>query len=139
VTVRLRLVLGSGIVFGAVVVLSGLMPTYLTFALVAPVLGVAALTLITSANMYMQLHSAAEVRGRVMALYLMVFMGGTPLGAPLIGWVGENLGARWTLLLGGGITVAGVLLATAVHAWLGRRRAAARPGRMGVPARAASF
>ena len=41
------------------------------------------------------------MRGRVMALYMMIFMGGTPLGAPLVGWVGETFGARWTLILGG--------------------------------------
>ena len=58
--------------------LAGLMPSYLTFALLAPVTGLTALTFITSANTYMQLHTDAGVRGRVMALYLMIFMGGTP-------------------------------------------------------------
>ena len=67
------------------VVLAGLMPSYLTFALLAPVTGLTALTFITSANTYMQLHTDAGVRGRVMALYLMIFMGGTPIGAPIIG------------------------------------------------------
>ena len=62
--------------------LAGLMPSYLTFALLAPVTGLTALTFITSANTYMQLHTDAGVRGRVMALYLMIFMGGTPVGAP---------------------------------------------------------
>ena len=69
-----------------------------------------------------------------MALYLMVFMGGTPLGSPLIGWIGEVLGARWTLIAGGAITVAGVLVASAVYlraghhhvvVWEGRRARAA--------------
>ena len=49
----------------------------------------------------MQLHTDPGMRGRVMALYMMIFMGGTPLGAPVIGWVGETFGARWTLILGG--------------------------------------
>ncbi len=60
-----------------------------------------ALTMITAANAFMQLHTDAGMRGRVMALYMMIFIGGTPLGAPLIGWVGEEFGARWTLILGG--------------------------------------
>ena len=57
--------------------------------------------MITSANTFMQLHTDRGMRGRVMALYMMIFMGGTPLGAPLVGWVGETFGARWTLILGG--------------------------------------
>ena len=76
--VRHRLVVGSALAFGASVMLAGLMPSYLTFALLAPVTGLTALTFITSANTYMQLHTDAGVRGRVMALYLMIFMGGTP-------------------------------------------------------------
>ena len=79
---RHRLVVGSALAFGATVVLAGLMPTYLTFALLTPVTGLTALTFITSANTYMQLHTDAGVRGRVMALYLMVFMGGTPSARP---------------------------------------------------------
>jgi len=56
----------------------------------------------------------------VMALYMMIFIGGTPLGAPLIGWVGETWGARWTLLVGGAATVVGTLLSAAL--FLGLRR-----------------
>lgn len=108
--VRLRLVVGSAVVFGASVVLAGTMPSYVTFAVVTPMTGLSALTLITSANTYMQLNTEAGVRGRVMALYLMVFMGGTPIGAPLIGWIGEEWGARWTLLGGGALTIGGVVL-----------------------------
>ncbi len=121
--VRLRLVLGAAVAFGVVEILSGLMPTYLTFALVLPLVGLASLTMITAANTFMQLHTDAGMRGRVMALYLTIFMGGTPLGAPLIGWVGEAFGARWTLILGGAATSLGVLLAAALHARAVRRRA----------------
>ena len=113
--VRQRLVVLSALAFGGVVVLSGLMPSYLTYALIAPVTGVLALTFITSANTYMQLHTAAGVRGRVMALYLMVFMGGTPVGAPVIGWIGEAYGARWALVGGGLLTIAGVGLAALLY------------------------
>ena len=77
------------------------MPSYLTFALMTPLLGLAALTMITAANAFMQLHTDEGMRGRVMALYMMIFIGGTPLGAPLIGWIGEEFGARWTLIVGG--------------------------------------
>ena len=102
--------IGAGLVFGAVVTIAGLMPTYLTYALMTPLIGLSALTLITSANAYMQLHTEAGMRGRVMALYMMIFIGGTPFGAPLIGWVGEAYGARWTLLVGSILTFATALL-----------------------------
>ena len=62
-----------------------------------------------------QLNTDAGVRGRVMALYLMVFMGGTPFGSPLIGWVGETFGARWALVLGGMVSIAGTLLCVALY------------------------
>lgn len=114
--VRQRLVIGAGLVFGALVTISGLMPSYLTFALLTPLVGISALTLITSANAYMQLHTEPGVRGRVMALYMMIFMGGTPVGAPVIGWIGEAFGARWTLILGGLLTIAGIALASLLFA-----------------------
>lgn len=114
----LRGLVVSAMVFGGAVVVAGAVPSYTVFALMCPVLGITALTLITSANGYMQMNTAPSVRGRAMALYLMVMMGGTPLGAPLLGWVGETLGARWTLLLGGGVTMAGVAVAAGVRLWV---------------------
>ena len=120
--VRHRLVVGAALAFGVTVVLAGLMPSYLTFALLAPVTGLTALTFITAANTYMQLHTDAGVRGRVMALYMMIFMGGTPVGAPIIGWIGEEYGARWTLLGGGLLTIAGVAVSALVYLRLDRAR-----------------
>ena len=58
------------------------------------------------------------MRGRVMALYMAIFMGGTPLGAPIIGWIGDAFGARWTIGIG---TVAVGLSLVAVAAYLYRR------------------
>ncbi len=112
--IRLRLVAGAALLFGGVEIVSGLAPSYLTFMLIVPLLGFTALTMITAANTTMQLATAPHLRGRVMALYLMVFMGGTPLGSPFIGWVGEEFGARWTLIGGGGLTIVGVLASLVV-------------------------
>ncbi len=114
VRIRLRLVAGAGLVFGVVEIIAGLAPSYLAFMLIIPFLGFSALTMITAANTTMQLATAPGLRGRVMALYLMVFMGGTPIGSPFIGWIGETFGARWTLIAGGGLTILGVLLSVAV-------------------------
>jgi MFS family permease len=111
---RHRLVIGAALAFGFAEVLAGLLPTYLIFAVWTPVLGLTALTMITAANATVQLSTSPAMRGRVMALYLMIFMGGTPVGAPIVGWIGEAFGARWTLIGGGGLTVLGTLIAVAV-------------------------
>ncbi len=111
---RARLVVGAAVAFALVEIVAGLMPTYLTFALVLPLCGLTALTMITAANAFVQLSVAPHVRGRVMALYMTIFMGGTPLGAPLLGWVAEAYGSRWTLIGGGLMTLLGTLLATAI-------------------------
>jgi MFS family permease len=123
-TIRLRLVVGAAMVFGAAEVVAGVLPSYVAFAVWMPVLGLSALTMITAANTMMQVSTAPALRGRVAALYLMVFMGGTPIGAPVVGWVGEAFGARWTLVGGGLITLVGVGLASVVY--LARDRARQR-------------
>ena len=114
-TTSLRLVLSAAVVFGGVEIVIATMPTYLAFVVLTPVIGITALTTITSANTVMQLTVPSELRGRVMALYLMVFMGGTPIGSPLIGWVGETFGARWSLIGGGLMSILGTLLCAALY------------------------
>lgn len=109
--IRLRLLLVAATAFGVLEIVAGLMPTFLAFALVAPLIGFSTITLLNSANASMQLAAAPELRGRVMALYMTVVMGGTPLGSPVIGIIGEQLGARWTLLIGGALVLVGVALA----------------------------
>ena len=108
---RHRLVVIGAISFGVVEILLGLMPSYLTFALTAPLLGFSLLTLLNSANVTVQLTTDPQLRGRVMSLYMMVVMGGTPIGAPFIGWVGATFGARWTLIGGGLLSLLGLALA----------------------------
>ena len=106
--VRMRLVIGAGIAFGLLEIVVGIMPTYLTFAIALVPLGLAALTFMTAANTMMQLSVSPHLRGRVMALYMTVFIGGTPFGAPIVGWIGAAYGARWTLIGGGLLSVLGV-------------------------------
>jgi MFS family permease len=112
--IRHRLVILAAVAFGVAEIVAGVLPSYLTFALWTPVLGLASLTMITSANATFQMSVAPAMRGRVMALYMMVFMGGTPLGAPIVGWVGQTFGARWTLVGGGAVTILGTALAVLV-------------------------
>ena len=113
---RQRLVILAAIGFGGIELVAGLMPTYLTFAVILPLCGFAALTVITAANAYVQVSSAPEMRGRVLALYFAIFMGGTPIGAPVLGWIAENFGARWTLVGGGALTALGTAVAAAFFA-----------------------
>jgi MFS family permease len=110
-----RFLVGSVTVFGAMTVIVGLMPTYLSFAVLLVPAGAAALVFSVASNSFVQLGVEPHMRGRVMALYFMCFMGGTPAGAPLIGWVAERFGAPWGLILGGGVVVVAGLGALA---WL---------------------
>jgi MFS family permease len=98
--------------FSALEIASGLMPTFLLTAAVLVPTGLAMLTLTTACNSAIQLGVDPTMRGRVMALYLICFMGGTPLGAPIIGWLAGVAGPRWGLI-GGGLVC---LLATAALA-----------------------
>ena len=77
----------------------------------SPYLPKAPVTLLTmtAGNASIQLGVDPRLRGRVMALYIMLLMGGTPIGAPILGWLGEAMGPRWTLIGGGAVTVLGVL------------------------------
>jgi MFS family permease len=122
VRVRHRLILGAAVTFGLVEIAAAFAPSYAVYALITPLLGLSALTMITSANAFVQLHTDAGMRGRVMALYMMIFMGGTPLGSPFIGWIGETYGARATLWFGGLMTIVGALASAAVFLLFARRR-----------------
>lgn len=111
---RMRLVTGSALVFGVLVVLAGLMPTYLLTGVVMVPLGLAALTFTTAANSTVQLSVEPAMRGRVMGLYILLFLGGTPVGAPLLGLLAEQHGGRAPLVLGGAVTVVSVLVVALV-------------------------
>nr|WP_246571068.1 MFS transporter [Kineosporia corallincola] len=112
-----KLVIGAAAAFGVSSIVSALMPTYWTFALMLIPSGLAALTMLTAANATVQLATTPAMRGRVMALYMAITMGGTPIGSPIIGWIGEEFGARWTILVGG----MGTLLAVGMALlWLSR-------------------
>jgi len=131
VRIRHRLVIMAALTFGVAEIVAGLLPSYALFAIWTPVIGIASLTMITSANATFQMSVAPAMRGRVMALYMMVFMGGTPIGSPIVGWVGQTFGARWTLLGGGAATIAGTVLAVGIFGYVtgmvGPRHAHAEP------------
>ncbi|UTT63642.1 MFS transporter [Microcella humidisoli] len=112
---RLRVIVLAAIGFAGSMVVAALMPTIEFFALALIPIGFFALTMITSANAYVQTTTRASIRGRVMALYLTIFMGGTPIGAPLLGLVANELGARWAMGVG---ALAGLLAAVVAVLWM---------------------
>ncbi|WP_350015567.1 MFS transporter [Rhodanobacter sp. IGA1.0] len=110
---------GAAAAFGVTLALAAVMPGPLLFAGVLFFVGVAALTFMTASNSMMQLTTERGMRGRVLALRIAVVMGGTPIGAPLVGWVVDRFGARWALGVG---ALAGVAAAAVALAYLVRHR-----------------
>ncbi|MFZ5783710.1 MAG: MFS transporter [Pseudomonadota bacterium] len=107
---RFTLLLGGAAVFGLGCTLAALAPGYWFFAAALVLTGVAALTLTNTSNSLMQLTTERAMRGRVMALRIGIALGGTPIGAPIVGWVADHLGPRWALGVGAaaGFAAAGV-------------------------------
>jgi MFS family permease len=87
-------------VFGLGLAAAALMPSYATFGLALIVIGASAQTFTTTANGTVQLSTEPAMRGRVMAIFLAIALGGTPIGAPIVGWVADRFGPRWALCVG---------------------------------------
>ena len=96
-----KFVIKGGIVFSISVIVLSLLPTFTMYLIWLPICGVSALTTLVSANSIVQTSSDPAIRGRVMGLYLLVFMGGTPFGSPLIGITSELIGIRPTIAICG--------------------------------------
>jgi MFS family permease len=112
---RIRVVIGGTLLFAAAATVSAMMPTYWTYAITLMFTGFAVVTMLTTANGYVQTTTDPALRGRVLALYMAILMGGTPIGAPIVGWVAAEYGPRMAILLGAGAA----LIAFAIGAtWL---------------------
>ncbi len=107
---RLRVIVLAAFGFGLFLGGLALAPTYAWFLVIAIPTGVMSMTLIATANASVQISTEPQFRGRVMALYSMIFMGSTPIGAPIIGWIGEHIGARWAIGVGSIATLATAIL-----------------------------
>jgi MFS family permease len=113
--------------WGTAITLAALAPTLALEFLALVFVGYGSITFNTYAKTTLQLSAAPQMRGRVMALWALAWVGSTPIGGPIVGWVGEQLGARWSLLVGGVPTLAVGLVAYPVLSRLDRRRLAAAP------------
>ncbi|HLR58784.1 MAG TPA: MFS transporter, partial [Beutenbergiaceae bacterium] len=114
---RVRLVLGAAFGFGVSSGLMAIMPSFWAFSAMSILVGFFTLTMITAANTTIQLGTDPTVRGRVMSLYLMVFFGSNPVGAPVVGWIAENWGARWSIGVG---AIASILISVVAILWVKR-------------------
>lgn len=112
---RLRFIFGAAGGFGLAVGTASLIPNYYVFAVSLMFVGFASLTMMTSANAYVQTTTPAHYRGRVMAIYAAVVMGGTPIGAPLAGWVADMYGPRMAMVVG---AASGVTAFTVGLVWM---------------------
>ncbi len=116
---RAVLLLAASAAFGVALVIAALMPNYMLFGLTLVLVGWSAQTFNTTANSITQLWTEPAMRGRVMAIYMAILMGCTPLGSPLVGWIADRFGARWSLAIG---AAAGFVAALIGVAYLVRHR-----------------
>ena len=100
---RLGLIIRGAAAFGIGCTAAALMPGYWSFAAALVAIGIASQTFMTTANSTVQIGTDAPMRGRVMAIYMAIALGATPLGAPIVGWIADVFGPRWAL----GVAAAG--------------------------------
>ncbi|GAA4776530.1 MULTISPECIES: MFS transporter [Streptomyces] len=117
-TSRLRMLVGAAVLFGLLEVVTAFAPTFWIFAALMVPIGMFGLTVNVTANSSVQMATDPLMRGRVMSLFMMVFTGGTPVGAPIVGWVTDTYGPRVGFAAGGAVAMlaaagVGVMLARA--------------------------
>lgn len=100
-----RSLVGATFVFGAAILALAASPALPLTIVLLVVTGAASIVFIATVNASLQLGAVTAMRGRVMALWGVAFMGTTPVGGPIAGWVGETFGARWALAMGGVATL----------------------------------
>ncbi|NNN36741.1 MFS transporter [Streptomyces sp. S3(2020)] len=105
-TARMRVLVAGAVAFGTLEIVAAFAPSLWLFALLMVPIGMFGMTVNVTANSSVQLSTDPAMRGRVMSLYMMVFMGGAPLGAPIAGWITDAYGVRAGLAVGGAIAAA---------------------------------
>jgi len=104
-----KFIMAFASVFGISLLIAAAMPSYMTYAFALPLCGFTALTTMISSNTYVQSTTPQELRGRVMGFYILIFLGATPIGSPLIGWLADTIGVRQTVATCGAITTLGAV------------------------------
>jgi len=105
-----KFVMRGSMLFSVVLIASAFAPNYITYAIFLPLIGFIALITFIAANTMVQLRTDSAIRGRVMGIYLTVFLGGTPIVSPLIGWMTQEIGTRYTIAICGAISLTAAAL-----------------------------
>ena len=103
-------ILRGAAIFSVLLMISAYLPSPLLYACMLPLLGASVLLTLISANTYVQSNTDSNLRGRVMGIYLMIFMGGSPLGSPLVGGLAALIGIRGTILVCGVIVLVAAIV-----------------------------
>lgn len=111
---RFSKLLVYAVAFGVVAIAAAFAPTYTVFALLMIPTGFTMLTFLIAVNTLVQINTPPELRGRVLAIYFAVNLGITPIGSPVVGWIGEVFGPRWSIAVGG---IASILIALIIFVW----------------------
>ncbi|WP_405979425.1 MFS transporter [Streptomyces sp. NBC_00158] len=119
---RLRLLVAAAVLFSVLLLVTAFAPGFRLFAVLLVPIGMFGLTVNVVANSSVQMATDPEMRGRVMALFMMVFTGGTPVGAPLVGWITDTYGARLGMAAGGLISLAAAVAVGLVLSRVGNLR-----------------
>jgi MFS family permease len=114
----IRVLLIGALFFGIGCAAAAAMPNYASFGIVLMVVGISAQTVTTSTNSYVQTSTEHHMRGRVTAILLAIALGGTPIGAPIVGWIADAFGPRWALGVG---AASGILAAIVAFIYLAAR------------------
>ncbi|MEU1787476.1 MFS transporter [Streptomyces sparsogenes] len=128
---RQRLLIGAALMFGLLEIAAAVAPAFWLFAALMVPIGIFSLTFNVTANSNVQLATDPAMRGRVMSLFMMVFVGGTPLGGPLVGWLTDTYGARVGFAAGGLVSAAAAVAVGLILVRAGglRVKVDLRPGR----------
>ncbi|MBW8792799.1 MAG: MFS transporter [Streptomyces sp.] len=121
-TAKMRVMLAAAVAFGGLELVAATAPSLWLFSLLMVPIGMFGMTVNVTANTTVQMGTDPAMRGRVMALYMMVFMGGSPIGAPIAGWITDTYGVRAGLAVGGAIAAAAAIVIGLVLARAGNLR-----------------
>lgn len=119
---RLRLLVAAAVLFSVLLLVTAFAPGFWLFAALLVPIGIFGLTVNVTANSSVQMATDPEMRGRVMALFMMVFTGGTLIGAPLVGWITDTYGARIGMAAGGAVSLAAAVTIGLVLSRVGNLR-----------------
>ncbi len=146
-SLRLRTIILGALLYGVLLSLTGLSPFYPMFLVLLVSVGLSRLLLMTAAETMVQFSSNMAIRGRVMAFWVMVIVGGQAIGGPLMGWIAEVIGPKNALVVAGAVPALAAIAIALVLARTGRLKVAVTPRRgswvaivprTGKPSRAAS-